>query len=434
MNISIYVFGEFKNGYSQYPDDYTSSIFHQFYTHAQAATQIAIHRDGNLMYYGYIRKLSSSQYIGICIIINGAILSRFDTLFSIYEDTISQLVCQERLLRFNKEGSIESPIESLNTLQNEIGILKESLNTRLRQLNNITSPLPPVKYGTSKNSIRTFTILDNSEQILQSSYTEGYTYIYKSREYNSTQLKQYQKILQQLNKESKEVNKKYTALVKEHEKTLKQKKQFKIVCILSFIVAGIGILTILQTNNLNKTHRELSLAQDSIMQQNTTIELLNSEISKLEVRTNDLNNTIRNLQIQTEKWKTKISNEIPIIISKLEMGITDINRNIEIPHGDTIYSGQTMYLSPELHYIGIKQKQVTLYIKLFTSSGNLSQNKKSPAGYSYSETITISEGENSTRINGWGGKNKGHWVNGEYRIEIWYNDICLKAHTFKIYA
>ena len=54
MNASIYVFGKFNNGYSQFPDDYSSSIFETFHKHAKSVTQLSIHREGNLMYYGYI--------------------------------------------------------------------------------------------------------------------------------------------------------------------------------------------------------------------------------------------------------------------------------------------------------------------------------------------------------------------------------------------
>lgn len=461
MNISVYLFGEFPNGYSQYPNDHTATIFRQFHSHARSTTQIAIHRDGNLMYYGYIRKLQATQYIGICAILNGTMLSQFDPLFSIYENAISQLVYREILLRFNKDGMIESSIESLNTVQNEIEFLTELLNSKFKQLNNITLPLPPVNYGISKDSVKAFTIQDSPNQILQSSYTEGYTYIHKSKGYNTTQLNRYQKILHQRNRELQELNKKYNTLIKEHAKTLKQKKQFKTVCLLSVIVAGTGIFTLMLNTNLTKTHQELSLAQDSIMQKDTAISLLNAEISNLTIKTKNLNNTIRkeksqrqilekklstaqdsillyhekinSLQTQTEEWKAKIFDEIPLIISKVEMGNTYEGGNIETAHGNTLYSSQTMYLQPKVHYFGIKQQQVTLYIKFFTPSGNLSNNEKSPAGYSYSNSINIKKGENTFTITSWGSKNKGFWKSGSYRIEIWHDNTCLKTHTFTIH-
>ena len=51
MSISVYLFGKFNQGYSQYPDDYSKKIFDICYQNSKAVSQIAIHRDGDLMYY-----------------------------------------------------------------------------------------------------------------------------------------------------------------------------------------------------------------------------------------------------------------------------------------------------------------------------------------------------------------------------------------------
>ena len=66
MNISVYLFGEFSVGYSQYPNDYAKIIFESFAKSAQATTQITIHRDGDLMYYGYISARWKTQSIWGC--------------------------------------------------------------------------------------------------------------------------------------------------------------------------------------------------------------------------------------------------------------------------------------------------------------------------------------------------------------------------------
>ena len=108
MNVSVYLFGEFNSGYSQYPDDYASSIFQKFSANAKSTTQIAIHRDGNLVYYGYIRKLQQDRYIGLCVVLNGLILKRIDGLFSLFENTISNLVTNGKLIHFNEHGDLVS--------------------------------------------------------------------------------------------------------------------------------------------------------------------------------------------------------------------------------------------------------------------------------------------------------------------------------------
>ena len=53
MNYSIYIFGKLSSGYTQYPEDSSSIVLKNIYSHCKAPTQIVIHRDENLMYYCY---------------------------------------------------------------------------------------------------------------------------------------------------------------------------------------------------------------------------------------------------------------------------------------------------------------------------------------------------------------------------------------------
>ena len=139
MNATVYLFGEFNSGYTQYPDDYTSAIFNQFHKNAKSTTQIAIHRDGNLIYYGYIRKLEQERYIGLCVVLNGLLLTRIDGLFSLFENTISGLVTKGLLIHFNEQGDIVTKVEKLYLNKEEVGLLNESLRAGFnRFVGNIT--------------------------------------------------------------------------------------------------------------------------------------------------------------------------------------------------------------------------------------------------------------------------------------------------------
>ena len=101
MNSSVYLFGEMAEGYTQYPEDSSSEIFHRLYANSKATTQIAIHRDGNLMYYGYIRKLENNKYLGLCVVLNGIMLTRIDSLVSLFENIIASLVSKGTLIHYN---------------------------------------------------------------------------------------------------------------------------------------------------------------------------------------------------------------------------------------------------------------------------------------------------------------------------------------------
>ena len=87
INSSIYIFGNFDGGYTQYPDNYAKNIYQKYFVQSPSKSQIIIHRENDLMYYGYVRKLdNNSQYIGFCVLLNGSMFSNISILFSIFEN------------------------------------------------------------------------------------------------------------------------------------------------------------------------------------------------------------------------------------------------------------------------------------------------------------------------------------------------------------
>ena len=142
-------------------------------------------------------------------------------------------------------------------------------------------------------------------------------------------------------------------------------------------------------------------------------------------------------QTQNKELKDKIQkigNKIPFIITDIQIGNTYKGGAIQTDYGQIIHSSNSMFLTPKITYDGIKPGDYTLYYKIFYPNGSLSTGKSSPSGYSCSDSIQITEGEdNHFLLLGWGNENKGHWGRGKYRIEIWYNNSCLKSQTFTIY-
>lgn len=194
MNLSVYLFGDLGSGYTQYPDDYTSTIFDTFYKNAQATTQIGIHREDNLMYYGYIRKLERNKYIGLCAVVNGKLVLQVNSLFSIFEEVIEFMV-KKRYLIHEYWGSISSTVDHLYENKEEIDLITSTIQTSFDRLEDISKELPPVSYSTSKDSVKSFSIQENQADIIISSYTNGYTLIYTSEGWNSVQADSYKDIL-----------------------------------------------------------------------------------------------------------------------------------------------------------------------------------------------------------------------------------------------
>lgn len=125
--------------------------------------------------------------------------------------------------------------------------------------------------------------------------------------------------------------------------------------------------------------------------------------------------------------------EIPFIITKFEVGNTDENSNVIQDFGTTIWDYKTKYLTPRITIRPFKSSGTyTVYVKMY-KDGTLSTGSSSPAGYSYSTSITVSGNSSQVfKLSGWGSKTAGHWSIGKYRFEIWYNDYCVGSKDFEV--
>ncbi len=195
MNISVYLFGNFRAGYSQYPNDYSQTIFTTFAKNAQATTQVAIHREGDLMYYGYIRMLEDAEYLGLCVAVNGKYLTQVEGLFAIFEQVIESMVRNGYLIHFGDKGEIATNVGQLYESKEEIDLITSSLQAAFDRLEGNSKVLPAVNYGVAKDSIKSFSIQDSVQEIVKSSYTNGFTFIYKSRGYNTAKMRSYRGII-----------------------------------------------------------------------------------------------------------------------------------------------------------------------------------------------------------------------------------------------
>lgn len=126
-------------------------------------------------------------------------------------------------------------------------------------------------------------------------------------------------------------------------------------------------------------------------------------------------------------------NEIPFLITKLEVANTDKDGNIIQGYGATIYDYKTQYLKPKITVKPFKSTGTyEVYVKLY-KDGVLKTGTSSPKGYSYSNNITLSDASSQVfYLSGWGSTTSGHWSAGEYRFEIWYGNYCIGSKTFKV--
>lgn len=440
MNSSVYIFGELSSGYTQYPEDSSSNVLKTLYSHCKVPTQTIIHRDESMMFYCYIRKLDANKYIGLCVAINGYYVSKVDELFSLFENTIEKMARQGVFIHFVADGTITTNLKDLKFEEEEIDTLSENLRRGFETLGNVPQKLPHTDYTIAKDSVKEFCASDDKHDIIRASYTYGFTYIYKEKDFDTVRMNSYRSVLRRINEENVSLKKRNAELQEQNKKILNQKKQYRNVVILCILIAvcGIGLFFLKDSldstrNNLDSTRNKLENAQNNITQKAKTIKTLNKKIANLQTSLSEETSRREKAENDFSKLKSSFENYIPVIITDVQIANVYNDGSVETDYGGTIYSSSSMYVKPKITYEGIKTSEnITLNIKLYTPTG-ISRGSSSPPGCSWTESFNVYSGSNTKSFQGWGGASKGHWRSGTYRYEFWYGNVCLKAKTFTIY-
>ena len=114
----------------------------------------------------------------------------------------------------------------------------------------------------------------------------------------------------------------------------------------------------------------------------------------------------------------------PVIVRDIKVGNVNKDSKIETEYGETIFDANTMYLKPQIVYVGAKDDYVTLYFKIETEGYSTVS-----SGHSYK----IAAGEHTLTLSGWGNEKPGYWKAGNYTISIWYCDKKIAEDTFIIH-
>lgn len=195
---------------------------------------------------------------------------------------------------------------------------------------------------------------------------------------------------------------------------------------------GLAIAFFCMFQNSESNYIDMNILRSSIINKNTKKSL--SEFTTLKSEKQELADAKLSVVETLSNLKGKIGMTYPLIISDIEIANVTYDGDIETNYGNTIYSSNTMYLKPRIKYYGIFSGYKNLKVKWYNPNGTLKTGTSSPYGFSQSEDCFIYSGsDNTCSLNGWGNRNKGHWTSGTYRIEVWYENTCLKSKTFTIY-
>jgi hypothetical protein len=123
-----------------------------------------------------------------------------------------------------------------------------------------------------------------------------------------------------------------------------------------------------------------------------------------------------------------------INVTKLEVGNSMYSGNWITKPGESLTSAEMRYLKPVITVDSLTSGEITFFVKIINPQGGVFRNQKiSPADYSYSFPVQVSRKNNQTiDLWNWGNSDESIYSAGEWTVEVWYNDVCLRSEKVRI--
>lgn len=314
MNNTIYFFGNFNDGYTQYPDDFTKGIFAEGVPE-YAKTSLTINRDCDIVYYIYVRRLygKTNHYIGIAISFNGVYTTDIRSLFALFEEIITDTAISGKLLEISENGEIQSRVTQLCYHAKETERLSGIISNNISDGKISFSRLPPLNYAAGKDDLVALPENASWTEISEAIKINNVIHFLKNSDYDTLALQNYTGKLKNLHNENLKLRESNKQLESDIKKIQKQKKQFQIVTVLSiFLFLGIFLLFSLNA--------DLKTARNTISDLKHKIDSQENTILKLEKDKIGLNNlvTTKNVKI----------NELEEKVKSLDFTVKDLNDDI----------------------------------------------------------------------------------------------------------
>lgn len=419
MVLKNYIFSYVSGNYQQYTSDHSEAFIKQCCIDCKSTHQIAIHRDGNLMYYTYLYKKNASSIYGLSVVC-GEVCLNLKWLYDYLQKMLESSANKGVLFNYDKQGQIRKNVINFATEAAEIDSIFRDIKDDLERHPLYWEQLPPEDLSvplTSKISLA-FNY-DDKAKITEA--LRHYHNVVVTME--NTSPSSFSQTIVRLNSEKEQLLVQKNGLETEIESLKRQKKQYKWVIILSLLVA-FGLIAIISFNqNMNELRSILRSRDVSIDSLNAVVATQDSIINKQE---NELNST--KSELSTIKGVLdNTSAYVPFVVSEMKV------KNDGEEFGGTIYSKNTTYIYPKLEGYGLIDGTIELFVKFYAPDG-LRTYSGSPSGYTYSDKVSLNKHQKKTIfLNGYGNETKGTWKSGSYRIEVWHKDILLCEKKFTIY-
>ena len=199
LNATFSLFVSLDGQLSVYPVDNSRHIFTHALNLLEGEAQIVTHRDGALLYYMYIRRLSSKKdCIGLSVLLNDRGFTDYGMLFELFENTLTHEVLKEQWLYMTSDGKIDLWGRECLNEKNTKGCLAE-LRARFQGAELSVRQLPAVANAVSVSEHVKCSVQDTNEKLFRETTRSTYAVIRKDKQMG-TELENYRRIIRELDK------------------------------------------------------------------------------------------------------------------------------------------------------------------------------------------------------------------------------------------
>lgn len=178
MKPQIYYYGSLPGGFSSYPGDHTRAFFEEFLKRSRNQAQIVIHREGNLLHYGYVRQFDN-HYFGICICLD-CIYKDVNFLFNVFDDIFADMIKKGDILRMMPKGNVEWVIKSYTEEPVALNEYSKQIVERINISATNSQELPPVDFSISIHDCLELSLEEPENEILDATGRYPNLYIVKT--------------------------------------------------------------------------------------------------------------------------------------------------------------------------------------------------------------------------------------------------------------
>lgn len=199
LNATFSLFVSLDGELSVYPVDNSRHIFTHALNLLEGEAQIVTHRDGALLYYMYIRRLSSKKdCIGLSVLLNDRGFTDYGMLFELFENTLTHEVFKEQWLYMTSDGKIDLRGRECLNEENTKGCLAE-LRARFQGAELSVRQLPAVANAVSVSEHVKCSVRATNENLFRETTRSTYAVIRKDKQMG-TELENYRRIIRQLDR------------------------------------------------------------------------------------------------------------------------------------------------------------------------------------------------------------------------------------------